>query len=143
MHAGVCTASARAAALVGVGIAAVLVGGAGCNRADSFLLVAVGGDLTLQPTQFQVTVSAGMQNKQFFVPREPASSPIALPASFSIELDRDLTGPVTVYVLAVDGGGTAIAEGQTTQTHINAGGETIVAVTIFPIIMNLIRPEAP
>jgi hypothetical protein len=143
MRAGVRRTSARSAALVGVGIAAALAGSAGCNRADSFLLVAVGGDLTLQPAQFQVGVSAGMQNKQFSIPRQPASSPIALPASFSIELDRDLTGPVTVYVLAVDGGGTAIAEGQTTQAHINAGGETIVAVTIFPITMNLIRPEAP
>jgi hypothetical protein len=132
----------RAGLVMGAVMLATLVDGAGCNRADSFLLVEVGGDLTLQPAQFTVTVSAGMQNKQFAVPREPAA-PISLPASFSIELDRDLTGPVTVHVLAIDEGGAAIAEGQTTQTHINAGGETIVAVTIVRFTMNQTRAEAP
>jgi hypothetical protein len=125
----------RAAVVTVSMMLAALVGGAACNRSDSFLFVEVGGDLTLQPVQFAVSVSAGMREKGFNVPSEPSST-IMLPASFSVELDRDLTGPVTVYVLALDGNGAAIADGLTTQTHINAGGETIVAVTIVPFAVD-------
>jgi hypothetical protein len=103
---------------------------AACHRADSVLLVEVSGDLTLQPTVFQVTMNAGGQSKPTFpVPPNPSGT-IALPASFTVELDRSLTGPVTIAIDAQDAGGNTIASGQTTQEHINTGGETVIAVTI-------------
>jgi hypothetical protein len=110
--------------------AAVPLVAAACHRADSELLVEVSGDLTLQPTVFLVTMSVdGRAKPTFPVPSNPSGT-ITLPASFSVELDRSLTGPVTIAVDAQDAGGNTIASGQTTQEHINAGGETVIAVTI-------------
>lgn len=103
---------------------------AGCHRADSTLLVEVSGDLTLQPTAFHVTVTVeGRVKAALEVPPNPSGT-ITLPASFSVELDRSFTGPVTIAVDARDGAGNTIASGETTQDHINAGGETIINVTI-------------
>jgi hypothetical protein len=64
----------------------------------------------------------------FSVPPTPTA--ISLPASFSVELADTLTGPVTVHVDAFDGAGGGLGSGDTTQDHINAGGETIITVTI-------------
>ena len=103
---------------------------AACQRADSILLVEVGGDLTLMPAQLSVTVTAGGRSHNFPVP--PAPTTISLPTSFTVELDRSITGPVTVAIDALDGSGSVVASGTATQTYINAGGQTIVAVTIGP-----------
>jgi hypothetical protein len=79
---------------------------------------------------FLVTMNAGDQSKPTFpVPSNPSGT-IALPASFTVELDRSLTGPVTIAIDAQDAGGNTIASGQTTQEHINTGGETVIAVNI-------------
>jgi len=101
---------------------------AACRQVDSILLVEVGGDLSLMPAQFLVTVTAGGQTHMpFVVPPSPTS--IALPTSFTVELDRSITGPVTVQVDVFDSGN-VIASGSTTQTYINTGGETIIAVML-------------
>jgi hypothetical protein len=107
---------------------AALVFSPACQRDDSFLLVEVAGDLMLAPVQMRVTVIVGQRSTTLSVPPEPAA--ISLPTSFTVELDRSITGPVIVYVEAFDAVGTLIALGETTQTHINTGGETIVAVTL-------------
>ena len=57
-------------------------------------------------------------------------SAITLPASLSVEMAPNLTGPVTVAVEAIDGAGFVIASGMTTQQDINVGGQTIVVVTL-------------
>jgi hypothetical protein len=60
----------------------------------------------------------------------PAPTTISLPTSFSVELDRSITGPVTIAIDALDEGGYVLASGTTTQTLINTGGETIIAVML-------------
>jgi hypothetical protein len=109
------------------GLAALLFTVA-CQRDDSFLLVEVAGDLTLAPAQLRATVIIGQRSATFLVPPEPAA--ISLPTSFTVELDRSITGPVDVIVEALDAVGTLLAQGETTQAHINTGGQTIVAVTL-------------
>jgi hypothetical protein len=99
-----------------------------CQRDDSVLLVEVSGDLTLMPTQLSVTVTAAGRSRTFAVP--PAPTTISLPTSFTVELDRSITGPVTIAIDALDTGGNVVASGATTQIYINAGGQTIIAVTL-------------
>jgi hypothetical protein len=102
---------------------------AACNRDDSILLVTVSGDLGLVPSQLRVTVTAGGgTHPAFLVP--PAPTTIYLPTSFTVELDRSITGSVTVAIDALDGYGYVMASGATTQTHIATGGQTIIAVTL-------------
>ena len=108
-------------------VASLLAAGA-CQRNDSYLLVEVAGDLTLAPVQMRVSVFVGPRSSTFFVPPEP--TPISLPTSFTVELDRSITGPVTVIVDALDADGLVLAQGETSQAHINTGGHTIVAVTL-------------
>ena len=52
----------------------------------------------------------------------PRPTTISLPTSFTVELDRSITGPVTIAIDALDDGGYVLASGTTTQTHINTGG---------------------
>ena len=102
---------------------------AACQQVDSILLVEVGGDLTLMPSQLLVTLTAGGQTHMpAFVPPSPTN--ITLPTSFTVELDRSITGPVTIRVDAFDDMANVIASGSTTQTYIDTGGQTIIAVTL-------------
>jgi hypothetical protein len=105
----------------------------GCRRPNSYLLVEVAGDLRLVPEQFQVAVDCynpRRSQKVFNIPPDPW--PITLPASFSIELDRDVIGPVIVYVSALDGSGGFLGAGQTRQEHIKVGDDTIITVWLNP-----------
>jgi hypothetical protein len=104
-----------------------------CHRGDSILLVEVAGDLRLQPASFQVAVEPAQAAERLFkvAPKSGSTgSAVTLPASLSIEMAPNLTGPVTVSVSAFDINGFMIAYGSTTQTDINVGGETIVVVTL-------------
>jgi hypothetical protein len=116
-------------ALVPLAAVAASTALAACHRADSILLVEVAGDLTLHPAALQVMVTAGMQARSFEV-SPPAGRTIALPASFSVELDPSLTGPAVVTVEGTDASGFVIAEGTTTQENIDVGGQTILTVTL-------------
>ena len=108
-----------------MGVAAL----AACQAADSILLVEVSGDLTLMPAELDVTITAGGQTRgPILVP--PSPTPFTLPTSFTVELDRSITGPVTIAIDAVDDGGNVLAAGSTTQNHINAGGQTLIAVAL-------------
>jgi hypothetical protein len=100
----------------------------GCQRDDSILLVAVAGDVTLTLSQLAVTVTADGTSRGLLVPQDPTT--ITLPTSFTVELDRSITGPVTIAIDAFDANGYIVGSGSTTQTHINAGGQTIMTVTI-------------
>lgn len=112
-----------------VAVAGVLVAAtAACQRDDSILLVEVFGDLALMPAQLAVTVTANGTSHVLYVP--PAPTTISLPTSFSVELDRSITGPVTIAIDALDAEGSVLASGATTQTHINPGGQTIIAVML-------------
>jgi len=100
-----------------------------CHSGNSILLVEVSGDLSLMPQQLAVTVTAGGRTKApLLIP--PVPTPISLPTSFTIELDGSITGPVTIAIDALDGNGSVMASGTTTQTHINIGGQTLIPVTI-------------
>jgi hypothetical protein len=105
--------------------------GSSCHRADSILLVEVAGDLRLQPAQFYVVVEVTKRPppKPFSIPPVPAT--ISLPASFTIELDRSLTGPVVVSVDAYDANMTFLGSGQTRQDHIKVGDDTIIVVNLM------------
>jgi hypothetical protein len=106
----------------------VAAGPSACHRADSVLLVEVGGDLRYQPWQFQVTIGAGGLTKTMTVP--PVPEAIMLPTSFTVELDRKLTGPVVVTVDAFDEGGNYFATGAVRQEHIQVGEVTIISVIL-------------
>ena len=111
--------------LVLAGVTAILA----CQSGNSILLVEVSGDLSVMPQQLSVTVTAGGRTKApFLVP--PTQTPISLPTSFTIELDGSITGPVTIAIDALDGTGSVMASGSTTQTHITIGGQTLITVTI-------------
>jgi hypothetical protein len=99
-----------------------------CHRADSILLVEVAGDETLPVAQLEATLTVDGQTKMLAVPPSPRT--ITLPASFSVELDDSLTGPVFVHIDALDAGGGLLGSGDTTQDHINVGGQTIITVTL-------------
>ena len=103
-----------------------------CHRGDSILLVEVAGDVRLAPASFQVSVQPAQAAEKTFrvVPKNGAT--VTLPASLSIEMAPNLTGPVAVTVGAYDVNGLALGYGSTTQTDINVGGETIVVVTLTP-----------
>ena len=119
----------RRLAAVGAAAVAGVAALAGCQQADSILLVEVSGDLTLMPAQLSVALTAGGQTRPpILVPPSPTT--ISLPTSFTVELDRSITGPVIVIVEALDVYGVTLAQGETTQAHINTGGQTIVAVTL-------------
>src|SRR6266540_40032 len=114
-------------------LVAAAVGIGACHRSDSFLLVEVASDIRLMPTQFDVSVQLQKsdQTKYFSVPT-PDSAPTTLPTSFSIQLDRSVTGPVTVSVDAYDGMLQFIGTGMTTQDHIKVGDDTIIVVWLTP-----------
>ena len=101
---------------------------AACEQRGSILLVEVAGDLALMPAQLSVAVTANGSSRLLVVP--PAPTTISLPTSFSVELDRSITGPVTIAIDALDGYGYVVASGATTQSHIASGGQTIIAVTL-------------
>jgi hypothetical protein len=102
---------------------------AGCEQGGSILLVEVAGDLTLMPAQLTVAVTAGGTAHEPF-PVPPAPTAISLPTSFTVELDRSITGAVTIAIDALDGYGYLVASGATTQSHIASGGQTIIVVTL-------------
>jgi hypothetical protein len=109
-----------------MGVAAL----AACQAADSILLVEVSGDLTLMPAELDVTITAGGQTRgPILVP--PSPTPFTLPTSFTVELDRSITGPVTIEIVAFDGNGYLVAHGTATQTYIDTGGQTVIAVTLM------------
>ena len=110
-------------------VAAGLLTVGACQRDDSILLVEVAGDVTLTLAQFAVTVNADRESRGLLVP--PAPTTITLPTAFTVELDRSITGPVTISIDAFDANGYLVGSGSTTQTHINTGGQTIMAVTIL------------
>lgn len=107
---------------------AIALGAAGCHRADSVLLVEVAGDETWPVMQLSATVVIGQTTKPYMIPNIPTA--IQLPTSFTIELDRDVTGPVGVSVEALDALGMSLGTGQTLQEHINVGDDTIITVTL-------------
>jgi hypothetical protein len=109
-------------------LAGAVLASPACHRADSILLVEVGGDQTLMVAQLQVTITVENQTRMLTVPPSPTT--ITLPASFSVELDDSLMGPVSIHVDAFDSGGGLLGSGDTTQDHINVGAETIITVTI-------------
>ena len=111
-----------------VAAAGLLAAVASCQRGDSILLVTVAGDVTLTLSQLEVTVTADGTARRFLVPATPSA--FSLPTSFTVELDRDITGPVTIAMDAFDTNGYIVGSGSTTQIHINAGGQTIMTVTI-------------
>ncbi len=77
---------------------------AACHRGDSILLVEVAGDLSITPTSLNVTVDPRRRRYRTFMVAPKDGSAISLPASLSVELAPNLTGPVTVAVDAIDGG---------------------------------------
>jgi hypothetical protein len=100
-----------------------------CQYDESILLVQVAGDLNLTPSQLSVTVTAGgITHPPFRAPPTPTT--IFLPTSFTVELDRSITGPVRITIDALDTYGYVLASGATTQAHIATGGQTIIVVTL-------------
>jgi hypothetical protein len=118
--------SFRSTAVAFTAAAAVL---GACQYDESILLVQVSGDLTLTPSQLVVTVTAaGVTHEPLRVP--PSLTTIYLPTSFTVELDRGITGPVRITIDALDMYGYILASGTTTQTYIATGGQTIIVVNL-------------
>jgi hypothetical protein len=109
-------------------VVAAALAAAGCHRADSVLLVEVAGDVTLPVAQLSANVTIGTTTHMLLVP--PAPTSISLPTSFTVALSRDLTGPVTVAIDALDDTGALLASGQTVQQHIDVGDDTVIPVKL-------------
>jgi uncharacterized membrane protein YgcG len=120
---------ARRRVFIPVAAVAASTAFAACHRGDSILLVEVAGDLSLMPTSLNVTVRPSQAANRTFMVAPKNGSAISLPASLSIEMAPNLTGPVTLEVDAIVGG-FVIASGTATQQGINVGGQTIVVVTL-------------
>jgi hypothetical protein len=103
-----------------------------CHKSDSILLVEVAGDPSLHPVALQVAVTVGAQTRSLAVPSVPGPA-ITLPASFSVELDPSLTGPIAVSVEATDASGFVIARGTASQQNIDVGGQTILTVALAAV----------
>jgi hypothetical protein len=114
------------------GFVGLLLASGGCKPSDTILLVEVAGPAALMPFQFSVTVTAGLDARNFLVPPmpTPAGQPISLPASFTIALDRSHMGPITVSIDALDASGSPIGFGTTMQQHIQIGGQTSISVML-------------
>jgi hypothetical protein len=111
----------------------------GCKQSDSILLIEVFGPSDLVPTQLSVTVTAGLDARFFPVPPMPLpGDTIALPASFTIALDRAHAGPITVSIDALDAQ-IPLGYGMTMQQHIQIGGQTIIPV----MLMHGLPPDSP
>ena len=104
--------------------------GASCQRADSILLVEVAGDLKLMPAGFAVTVVPRQMAARDIRVAPHAGAAISLPASFTIQLPGNATGPITVSIDGLDASGNVIAQGTATQQNLNVGGQTILPVTV-------------
>ncbi|HVY37685.1 MAG TPA: hypothetical protein VHM31_07110 [Polyangia bacterium] len=103
---------------------------AACQRADSILLVEVAGDLKLMPVGFAVTVAPRAMGPRTIRVAPRAGGAISLPASFTIQLPGNATGPVTVSIDGLDANQNVMAQGTATQQNLNVGGQTIVTVTL-------------
>jgi hypothetical protein len=108
-------------------VAAALAAPGACRKPDSILLVEVAGLTPLSPMQFGVTVTVGLDSRRLMIPPNPGSV-IALPTSFSVEVDPSRVGPVTVSVDALDDSSSIIGCGTTVQQHIQVGGQTVITV---------------
>ena len=75
---------------------------AACHRGDSILLVEVAGDLSITPTSLSVTVDPSQAAAAHVQVAPKDGSAITLPASLSVEMAPNLTGPVTVAVAAIE-----------------------------------------
>ncbi|HEV3032011.1 MAG TPA: hypothetical protein VG319_10250 [Polyangia bacterium] len=113
-----------------VGLVGLLLAWGGCKLSDSILLVEVAGSADLMVSQFSVTVTAGLDARNFRVPPMPTPEPISLPASFTIALDRSHMGPITLSIDALDASGSPIGFGTTMQQHIQIGGQTSISVML-------------
>jgi hypothetical protein len=105
-----------------------------CKQPDSILLIEVSGPTDIMAVQFKVTVTADVPpgTRSFLVPSAPMPSDhtIVLPASFTVALASSHTGPIVVSIEAVDGTGSPLGAGTTTQEHIELGGQTIIPVAL-------------
>src|SRR4051794_3515020 len=107
--------------------------GASCKKSDTILLVEVYGPIEIRPSQFSVTITAGMETHSIIVPKTiQAAGSIVLPASFTIALDSSQTGPITTSINAYDESRSIIAYGTTMTEHVLAGGVTGIAVSLSP-----------
>jgi hypothetical protein len=123
--------SARHRVFIPVAAVAASTAFAACHRGDSILLVEVSGDLSLMPVALNVAVDPSMTMQHTFHVAPKDGSAITLPASLSIEMAPNLTGPVTVTVDAVGSTDFIIASGTVTREDINVGGQTIVVVPLI------------
>jgi hypothetical protein len=105
---------------------------ASCHQPDSILLVEVSGNLALMPAGFLVTVTSGQTAARDFHVAPASGGAVSLPASFSVELPADVTGPVVVAVQALDANQCIVAKGTATQRDLNVGGQTILSIALAP-----------
>ncbi|HVZ72444.1 MAG TPA: hypothetical protein VHJ20_08725 [Polyangia bacterium] len=107
---------------------------AGCAKSDTVLYVEVAAPRTILANQLYVTVSAGIDARAFYVPRDPADEPIVFPASFSVSLDRTYSAPISISIdaLGVVGGteGYVDYSGYTRQDHVEIGQQTAMVVVL-------------
>lgn len=91
---------------------------AGCREADTVLVVTVvGNQRDLRQLDAEVTIADA--RRTYAIPNVPQV--LELPASFTVRVDRDRSGPVTVRVGGLDQRGTRIAEGQETLPALRVG----------------------
>jgi hypothetical protein len=108
--------------------AALLV--AGCRAADSVLAVTVVGSQR-DLRQLDVAITIGGARRTFAVP--PTAAPIALPATFTVRVDRATSGATELRIVALDARGVRVAEGEAEVGALRVGEVTGVEVRLHDV----------
>ena len=107
-------------------VGAVVVG---CSHADTVVQVQVqGGTTGIQHLEAMLTIAG--QTRVFMVPAQPRS--IALPTSFTVQIDRSVQGQLDVGVVAFDGSNGIIGHGTTSLPALSIGQTNQVVVNLTP-----------
>jgi len=116
-----------------VGAAFVLAlaawGSGACSQAETVVSVRVRGNID-GVQQLQVMLTIAGQMRTLMIPDSPR--PIALPTTFTVQMERSLQGKLQLIVVALDGGGTAIGRGSWSLNNVAVGQNNQVQIDLTP-----------
>jgi hypothetical protein len=110
-------------------ILAVVAVAPSCADPDSVVLVQVVGSVS-GIYRLRSVVSVGGETRSFDVPQAPRSIP--LPTSYTIQIDRSMSGPLDVQVTALDAGEQELASGAASLPALLVGQVNEVLITLGP-----------
>jgi hypothetical protein len=119
----------RAFLVAAFALAAATSWAGACTQADTVVSVLVRGNLP-DVQQLQVTLTIAGQMRTLMIPDRPR--PISLPTTFTVQMDRSLQGTLQVTVVALDGQGAALGQGDWAVTNLAVGQANQVPIDLMP-----------